>query len=67
MSTSGLLQLSGAGNCRFRLFDAKGNQIRFIRFTDRESLELQDLPAGAYAYSLENDSRMIFGKLIVQP
>ncbi len=67
VAESGTLQLrSGApGNCTFRLFDAKGNQVRVLKFEREAVLSLTGLPVGAYAYRIENEGYMRFGQLVV--
>ncbi|MDX1911892.1 MAG: LamG-like jellyroll fold domain-containing protein [Saprospiraceae bacterium] len=62
-----LLQLSasGPGQHSFRLFDAKGVQLRVVKFEGNATLPLSGLPAGNYHYRVENERTMRFGALVI--
>ena len=66
-SEGGTLELRATvqGNCRFRLYDALGNQVRALKFEENAQLSLVGLPAGIYAYRIDNEESMQFGQLIV--
>lgn len=53
------------GRLVFRLFDAKGNPVRTLRFNGQTALETKDLAPGAYFYRLESEGWMKMGKLVV--
>jgi photosystem II stability/assembly factor-like uncharacterized protein len=53
------------GNLIFRLFDAKGNPVRTLKFAGQTIFETKDLPAGAYFYRLESDRWMQVGMLSI--
>ncbi|MBV6440460.1 MAG: T9SS C-terminal target domain-containing protein [Haliscomenobacteraceae bacterium CHB4] len=53
------------GNLVFRLFDAKGNPVRTLKFAGQTVLETKGLPAGAYFYRLESEGWMKMGTLVV--
>jgi hypothetical protein len=59
------LPVSGSGQHILRLFDAKGNQVRVFKFEENTTITLQGLSKGVYAYRLENEMEMRFGKLVV--
>jgi len=59
------LSSTAPGNCSFRLYDAKGNQVRILKFEGSGTLSLTGLPAGVYAYRIENEGYMRFGQLVV--
>ncbi|MBC7777040.1 MAG: T9SS type A sorting domain-containing protein [Phycisphaerae bacterium] len=67
VAESGSLQLRSAvsGNCTFRLYDAKGNQVRVLKFEREAALSLAGLAAGAYGYRIENEGEMRFGQVVV--
>lgn len=56
---------SFAGSSTFRLFDAKGNLVRKVKFEGNGTLSLTGLSAGVYAYRMENEGYMRFGQLVV--
>lgn len=64
---NGVLQMKASlpETCTFRLFDAKGQQVRVLRFTGEARFQLNGLAAGAYAYRLECDRYMKFGALVI--
>ena len=64
----GSLQLTSDSQepCVFRLFNEKGQQVRKTEFLAAGTLQLSDLPAGVYAYRVENGQFMRFGKLVVE-
>ena len=68
VSSRGSLQLiSGVQEpCVFRLFNEKGQQVRKAEFTTAGTLELDNLPAGVYAYRVETGQFMRFGKVVVE-
>lgn len=68
LTESGTLHLSASrpGPCSFRLFDAKGNQIRMLKFDSSATLSVSGLAAGVYAYRIESEDRMVFGQLVVE-
>ena len=55
------------GNLLLRLFDAKGNPVRTLKFTGQATFETKGLAPGAYFYRLESESWMKVGGLIVAP
>jgi photosystem II stability/assembly factor-like uncharacterized protein len=59
------LNASFAGSSTFRLFDAKGNQVRKVKFEGSGTLSLAGLSAGVYAYRMENEGYLRFGQLVV--
>jgi len=63
----GTLQLYGTASetSTFRLFDAKGNQVRVVKFEGNGTLSLQGLPTGTYAYRIENADAMRMGQVVV--
>jgi hypothetical protein len=67
-SSRGSLQLTTDSQepCVFRLFNEKGQQVRKTEFLVAGTLQLSDLPAGVYAYRVENGQFMRFGKLVVE-
>ena len=54
------------GNCTFRLYDVKGNQVRGLKFEGIGTLSLVGLVAGAYIYRIENEASMRFGQLVIE-
>ncbi|MEY4203206.1 MAG: Secretion system C-terminal sorting domain, partial [Bacteroidota bacterium] len=68
VSSRGSLQLTSDSQepCVFRLFNEKGQQVRKTEFLAAGTLQLSDLPAGVYAYRVENGQFMRFGKLVVE-
>lgn len=67
VAEQGTLQLYGtaSGTNTFRLFDAKGNQVRVVKFEGNGTLSLQGLPTGTYAYRIENADAMRMGQVVV--
>ena len=67
VAENGTIQLSAsfAGSSTFRLFDAKGNQVRKVKFEGNGTLSLTGLSAGVYAYRMENEGYLRFGQLVV--
>jgi hypothetical protein len=53
------------GDLVFRLFDAKGNPVRTLKFAGQTTLEVGGLAAGAYFYRLESERWMKVGVLAV--
>jgi hypothetical protein len=52
--------------CTFRLFNEKGQQVRKVVMNGTGTLSLDNLPAGMYAYRVENGQFMRLGKLVVE-
>lgn len=50
----------------FRLFDANGKQVRVLRFSGQVSLPMSGLPAGVYAWRVENGKEMRVGRVVVE-
>ncbi len=67
VAVNGTIQLSASfvGSSTFRLFDAKGNQVRKVKFEGNGTLSLTGLSAGVYAYRMDNEGYMRFGQLVV--
>jgi len=67
VAAGGTLQLLSAvpEPCTFRLFDAKGQQVRMLKFTGNGTLALTGLAAGIYAYRIEGGTFIRFGQVIV--
>ena len=67
VSAGGILQLSAGttGNSVFRLFDAKGQQVRVLQFSGSAALSLSGLATGTYAYRVESERWMRFGQLVI--
>ena len=63
----GILQVELSGNTAavFRLFDDKGRAVRIEKLAARTPVSLNGIGAGLYTYSIENETFMRFGKLIV--
>lgn len=68
VAEGGSLQIlsSAPEQCTFRLFDAKGKQVRVLRFTGTGNLPMSGLPAGVYAYRIENGREMQMGRVVVE-
>ena len=54
------------GSLVFRLFDAKGNQIKRLLFEESTSFNIGVLSAGAYFYRVESEQWMTVGVLLVE-
>ena len=67
VAAGGTLQLLSAVSEQytFRLFDAKGQQVRMLKFTGNGTLALTGLAAGIYAYRIEGGTFIRFGQVIV--
>jgi photosystem II stability/assembly factor-like uncharacterized protein len=67
VAENGTLQLYGtaSGTSTFRLFDAKGNQIRVVKFEGNGRLSLHGLPTGTYAYRIESADALLLGQVVV--
>jgi hypothetical protein len=67
VAENGTIQLSAsfAGSSTFRLFDAKGNQVRKVSFVGNGTLSLTGLSVGVYAFRMDNEEYMRFGQLVV--
>jgi photosystem II stability/assembly factor-like uncharacterized protein len=67
VAESGTLQLRAVAqeDCTFRLFDAKGQQVRVLRFTGSATLSMTGLSPGVYAYRVQGARFMRFGKVVV--
>lgn len=66
-SEGGCLQLrsTASGTCTFRLYNAIGGQVQVVKFEGSVTLPLAGLPAGTYAYRIENESTMRLGQIVV--
>lgn len=51
------------GALTFKLFDAKGNPVRMLKFTGQTTFEIGNLAAGTYFYRLESEQWMQVGVL----
>ena len=67
VAENGTIQLraSFSGSSTFRLFDSKGNQVRKVKFEGNGTLSLTGLSAGVYAYRMEHEGYLRFGRLVV--
>lgn len=67
VAEGGSLHLRSAttSNCTFHLYNAKGSQVKVMKFEGNGTLSLEGLPAGTYAYRIENESSMRFGQIVV--
>jgi hypothetical protein len=54
------------GSCQFHLYDEKGRAVCLKGFEGQTTVSLDGLPAGIYAYRIDNETYMTFGKLIVE-
>ncbi|MCF8246478.1 MAG: T9SS type A sorting domain-containing protein [Saprospiraceae bacterium] len=68
VASNGVLNISTnlVGKVKFKLFDEKGRGVRVTVFERNGTLSLNGLAAGIYAYSIENETIMKFGKVVVQ-
>jgi hypothetical protein len=68
VASTGVLNISTnlVGKVKFRLFDTKGRAIRVVVFEQSGRLTLGGLAAGVYAYSVESEGFMRFGKVVVE-
>jgi len=53
------------GTAVFRLFDDKGRAVRVEKFEGQARVLLNGLSAGTYAYSIEGEQAMVFGRVVV--
>lgn len=55
-----------AGKLKFKLYDQKGRAVRVAVFEREGQLTINGLVAGVYAYSIESEGVMRFGKVVVE-
>ena len=67
VSSSGkvYIQLSAEEAAVFRLFDARGRNVRTLRFTGSADMNLEGLPSGPYWYAIDGEKTLQTGKLVV--
>ncbi|MBK8565476.1 MAG: T9SS type A sorting domain-containing protein [Saprospiraceae bacterium] len=68
VASNGVLNISTNlfGKVKFKLFDSKGRAVRVAVFEQNGQLALNGLAAGVYAYSIENERVMRYGKVVVE-
>ncbi len=54
------------GKLKFKLYDAKGRAVQVAVFERDGQLAIDGLAAGVYAYSIESEGLMRFGKVVVE-
>jgi len=63
--TKGELLLDVKGDYQFQLFDLSGRRVLNLQLRGRSNLNLQELKNGTYIYSIETNSSVKRGKLVV--
>ncbi len=62
-------QLKNGVDCRFKLYDVLGNQVREINISGEQQFTLKkgDLPNGIYFYEIKSNAKMLFsGKMVIE-
>jgi hypothetical protein len=67
VASNGILSISTnlTGKVKMKLYDAKGRAVRVAVFERDGQLAINGLAAGIYAYSIENERVMRYGKVVV--
>lgn len=60
-----LVEFDHPGPAIFRLFDDKGRAVRVEKMERQTRVPLHGLSAGTYAYSIEGERAMVFGRVVV--
>ncbi len=60
------IHMNLSGKLKFKLYDTKGRAVRVAVFERDGSLTMGGLAAGVYAYSIESERVMNFGKVVVE-
>jgi hypothetical protein len=68
VASNGVLNINTnlVGKVKFKLYDTKGRAVRVVVFERDGVLAINGLAAGVYAYSIESERVMRFGKVVVE-